>query len=362
MTRGPAEDAVDWEGLAEEELRLRAEPPQPRSYKAFRELSRFSDARDSNDGLSMAGQFIRLCIEHELPTVAVKAAFEAFDNAFLNVRSTDVDVAPEMVWWHIHKTRATLEDAGFFEQAGDLCSYAAVNWCENPTTRAATSLEAEQLFLKAGRSVDASQEAAAAARACLQYDNTTGAAAYFRRAADDLEGVSDYAELVRRIELLSLARGQLNCLLRYKDAGDTLLEERRIHRLQLRHSLRQVPPAERLAYAWQLVLSYIGWATTGYFERPARIVATALATMLGFGLLYYPGVAAATFQGLSSRDALTTFSETLHLSIITFSTVGYGNIHPTNGIARLLTGIEALLGVSLFGILIFTLTRRSGPR
>ena len=42
-----------------------------------------------------------------------------------------------------------------------------------------------------------------------------------------------------------------------------------------------------------------------------------------------------------------TFPEGLYFSLVTFATVGYGDIHPVTGAVRLICGIEIVMGVLL---------------
>ena len=48
----------------------------------------------------------------------------------------------------------------------------------------------------------------------------------------------------------------------------------------------------------------------------------------------------------------------LYFSVITFSTLGYGDIRPIGTVARWLAGAESLLGSILMALLVFVLTRR----
>ena len=48
----------------------------------------------------------------------------------------------------------------------------------------------------------------------------------------------------------------------------------------------------------------------------------------------------------------------LYFSVITFSTLGYGDIRPVGTVARWLAGAESLLGSILMALLVFVLTRR----
>jgi Ion channel len=66
------------------------------------------------------------------------------------------------------------------------------------------------------------------------------------------------------------------------------------------------------------------------------------------------------------HDALTgdptagprTFFRMTYFSLVTVTTIGYGDILPTSDTARLLVGIEVILGIITAGLFLFTLTTR----
>jgi voltage-gated potassium channel len=55
---------------------------------------------------------------------------------------------------------------------------------------------------------------------------------------------------------------------------------------------------------------------------------------------------------VGSAPRSLSFSEAIHFSIVTISTVGYGDIVPASNIARVLASIEVICGVLLllFGV------------
>ena len=55
---------------------------------------------------------------------------------------------------------------------------------------------------------------------------------------------------------------------------------------------------------------------------------------------------------VGSAARAISFSEAIHFSIVTISTVGYGDIVPATNLARLLASIEVICGVMLllFGV------------
>ena len=58
-----------------------------------------------------------------------------------------------------------------------------------------------------------------------------------------------------------------------------------------------------------------------------------------------------------SNWILRVFFKSLYFSVVTFATLGYGDIQPIGFWARMIAGMEALLGVLLMALLVFVLTR-----
>lgn len=125
---------------------------------------------------------------------------------------------------------------------------------------------------------------------------------------------------------------------------------------------------------------------TGYGISPWRVIASALAVIVAFGLAYpLTGGIQETIK-TSTRGANATvdkptqtetliwtisdvtqaglsemvgaFLKSLYFSIVTFTTLGYGDIQPVGNLARALAGIESLLGALLTALLVFVLSQR----
>jgi hypothetical protein len=105
----------------------------------------------------------------------------------------------------------------------------------------------------------------------------------------------------------------------------------------------------RHTIAWGL--SWLADLTCGYGEFPWRAALVALAVLLLFPFLYRASGGIKVVHDTSPLDYLI-------YSISAFTTFGFDNYQAINWQAQLLTGIEALLGIALFALLMFTLGNR----
>ncbi len=103
-----------------------------------------------------------------------------------------------------------------------------------------------------------------------------------------------------------------------------------------------------LERAWLTML----WALCGYGEKPMRSVAAFFVTIFGFAFGYY-------FCELRGPSGLIRYDylKSLYFSVVTFTSLGYGDVTP-RGFARFLAGSEALLGVFLISLFVFVFCRR----
>ncbi|MGX4600784.1 ion channel [Faecalimicrobium sp. JNUCC 81] len=115
------------------------------------------------------------------------------------------------------------------------------------------------------------------------------------------------------------------------------------------------------------IKSSIFWMLCGYGERPTYALITSLEIVLVFAIIYMiTGISVGGYiidyklaleYGLAMPDLISDFMQSLYFSIVTFTTVGYGDITPI-GSSILLSGIEMLLGVTMVGVWTATLARK----
>jgi len=67
-------------------------------------------------------------------------------------------------------------------------------------------------------------------------------------------------------------------------------------------------------------------------------------------------------KGLLKNDITRNFPDSLYFSLITFTTLGYGDFRPLEGIGRILAGSEAFIGAFIMALFVYTFARRTGGR
>jgi len=98
----------------------------------------------------------------------------------------------------------------------------------------------------------------------------------------------------------------------------------------------------------------------GYGERPQRTLLLSLAVILGSALAY-PAT-----EGLTTGDAIVRYAshgpvaalDGLYFSVVTFATLGLGDVHPVGDIGRFVAASEGLVGAFLTAVFVFSLGRR----
>jgi len=79
-----------------------------------------------------------------------------------------------------------------------------------------------------------------------------------------------------------------------------------------------------------------------------RIMSNMISSILGFALLYFISGKFAT-QYLNEKENLSFFNA-LYFSIVTQSTVGYGDLVPTNVLTKSITMLQLLTIVAIIGM------------
>ena len=108
-----------------------------------------------------------------------------------------------------------------------------------------------------------------------------------------------------------------------------------------------------------------------YGTSPTRVVTSSTVLMVFCAILYPLTGGLRTASGTYAleqpvQDIATAtpgqlaqiFYNGLYFSVVTFATLGYGDMQPIEPVARAIAGVESLLGSVLMALLVFVLTRR----
>lgn len=110
---------------------------------------------------------------------------------------------------------------------------------------------------------------------------------------------------------------------------------------------------EKIKLVFQYLMSLLSQLIWGHGERPFRTLAIACGVILVSAILY-------RFSGLIISDGFlqnVNFWESLYLSIVTYTTVGFGDYLPF-GWVRAVAALEALSGIFLTPLFLIALARR----
>ena len=154
--------------------------------------------------------------------------------------------------------------------------------------------------------------------------------------------------LYRYAKVAKANRGDLDA------SGEFYYLERRAHnaaaRARARWLVQPLSPTSKLRTWWDL---FIGRGVLGYGEKPWRPLCCAAGVMLVFAVIFWWKSAVATVAPEAS-----SFGACLYFSMVTFTTLGYGDLYPNPGFPRALAGGEAVLGMILMSLFTVVLARK----
>lgn len=136
---------------------------------------------------------------------------------------------------------------------------------------------------------------------------------------------------------------------RYDDASWASFKEKTMNRKLLKK--RRNP-----GYIPSLVMNLL----CGYGEKPYRIILSSFFVIFSFAIAYK---LMSAVQLASSAGYKMSFIDHIYFSIVTFTTVGYGDFIPKAAAAfRITAASEAFIGAFMIGLFIFTLARKYSAR
>ncbi|MGB2706158.1 MAG: pentapeptide repeat-containing protein [Candidatus Omnitrophota bacterium] len=157
------------------------------------------------------------------------------------------------------------------------------------------------------------------------------------------KGILSSEEAYRSLKRYFIVHG------RYSDASWASFKEKTMERYLLKKK-------GDLAYLPNLLMNLL----CGYGEKPHRIILSSIFVILFYASLFLL-LHAITYA--PSRDYAMSVGDYIYYSIITFTTVGYGDFIPKAApLFRFLAASEGFIGAFMIGLFIFTLARKYSAR
>lgn len=105
---------------------------------------------------------------------------------------------------------------------------------------------------------------------------------------------------------------------------------------------------------------WILWALAGFGERWMRTIGWAVGTFTFFGLLYWWGTNAGWAPLFGKAGQIKHLLDCLYFSLVTFVTLGFGDIWPAAWLAKIFVGAEVVLGYVFLGMIVVLIARKFG--
>ena len=164
------------------------------------------------------------------------------------------------------------------------------------------------------------------------------AAEYFEKAAQVLAD----SDSKRKRQILKNARAQYQMIGDHDSATKVFLEEKELEAKAAKRSLK--------------FALFIYWLTSNYGESPGRVALNVLGvwvlSVIVFSLFL---VSEDLSQGFLGR-----LLDCIYYSVVTFTTLGYGDITPENAFGKIASGALAILGLLYTSLFMVTVVRRYG--
>ncbi|NQT22210.1 MAG: pentapeptide repeat-containing protein [Candidatus Omnitrophica bacterium] len=157
------------------------------------------------------------------------------------------------------------------------------------------------------------------------------------------QGILSSEDGYRSLKRHFLARG------RYNEASWASYKEKNQEKALLKKNRNP-------AYLPSLIMNIL----CGYGEKPNRIIMSSFFVVVGYATIYK---ILGAIRAADTPAYILSMGDYIYYSVITFTTVGYGDFIPKAApLFRLLAASEAFIGTFMIGLFIFTLARKYAAR
>ena len=102
------------------------------------------------------------------------------------------------------------------------------------------------------------------------------------------------------------------------------------------------------------------WALSGFGERWTRTICWAAGTFAFFGLVHWLGTNAKWWVLKTHGGEVKHLLDCLYFSLVTFVTLGFGDIWPATWLPKIIVGFEVVFGYVFLGLIVTLIARKMG--
>jgi hypothetical protein len=125
---------------------------------------------------------------------------------------------------------------------------------------------------------------------------------------------------------------------------------------QMRHTRKRLRTSKDKRLRWMLLKDRFSHLFWGFGVRFWALLRGVLCVLLLTAIINYGAIQRGVLE-LNSEDA-ASFADSVYFTIVTLTTLGYGDISPINDFGRLLVCFEVLLGIVMFGLFVAAVSSR----
>ena len=119
------------------------------------------------------------------------------------------------------------------------------------------------------------------------------------------------------------------------------------------YQYRQVSQANK-KWSYSKVMDVVAWASCGYGVKPGRPLIWGVGIILGSSFIYWLGSGIRRLKESDGDDSRVSCWDAFYFSVVTFTTVGYGDWYPVDRYRKFVM-IEGVLGWLLLALFLVTL-------
>lgn len=152
--------------------------------------------------------------------------------------------------------------------------------------------------------------------------------------------------IIEKLDKVKIRQLFQECRRQYELSGDSLTAGK-IFILENDYRLKEAKGIEKIFLLLYKTLS-------SYGESPARVGISACIVIIGCATLYYVG----GVYSSENQEVVNSLPTSIYFSVVTFTTLGYGDYSPATALTRFVASCQAISGLLLTSLFLVTTVRK----